>query len=56
VDLRSDRYAGQKPVGRIEEMARKRGCTPAQLAMAWVLAQGNDIVPVPGTKRRKKLA
>ena len=34
--------------------ARKRG-TPAQLALAWVLAQGEDVVPIPGTKRRKYL-
>jgi aryl-alcohol dehydrogenase-like predicted oxidoreductase len=36
-------------------MAREKGCTPAQLALAWVLAQGDDIVPIPGTKRRKYL-
>jgi len=42
-------------VARVEEMARKKGCTPAQLALAWVLAQGADIVPIPGTKRRKYL-
>ena len=34
---------------------REKGCTPAQLALAWVLAQGDDIVPIPGTKRRKYL-
>jgi len=38
---------------RIEAFAREKGCTPAQLALAWVLAQGEDIVPIPGTKRRK---
>lgn len=42
-------------VRRIEEMANEKGCTPAQLALAWVLAQGEDIVPIPGTKRRKYL-
>jgi aryl-alcohol dehydrogenase-like predicted oxidoreductase len=42
-------------VGRIEEMARAKGCTPAQLALAWVLAQGEDMVPIPGTKRRTYL-
>jgi aryl-alcohol dehydrogenase-like predicted oxidoreductase len=42
-------------VKRIEEIAREKKCTPAQLALAWVLAQGNDIVPIPGTKRRKYL-
>ncbi len=42
-------------VGRVEEIAREKKCTPAQLALAWLLAQGNDIVPIPGTKRRKYL-
>jgi aryl-alcohol dehydrogenase-like predicted oxidoreductase len=40
-------------VERIREMAAEEGCTPAQLALAWVLAQGEDIVPIPGTKRRQ---
>ncbi len=40
---------------RVEEMAHEKKCTPSQLALAWVLAQGNDIVPIPGTKRRKYL-
>src|ERR1041385_5758497 len=40
---------------RVSEIARERRCTPAQLALAWVLAQGDDIVPIPGTKRRKYL-
>jgi aryl-alcohol dehydrogenase-like predicted oxidoreductase len=40
---------------RLEEMARHKGCTPAQLALAWLLAQGEDIVPIPGTKRRTRL-
>ena len=44
-----------KLVNRVEEIAREKKCTPAQLALAWVLAQGNDIVPIPGTKRRKYL-
>jgi aryl-alcohol dehydrogenase-like predicted oxidoreductase len=39
----------------VEEIAREKRCTPAQLALAWVLAQGDDIVPIPGTKRRKYL-
>jgi len=38
-------------VRRIQEMAAEKNCTPAQLALAWVLAQGEDIVPIPGTKR-----
>ncbi|MBB5712445.1 aldo/keto reductase [Sphingomonas xinjiangensis] len=42
-------------VAAIEGMAANKGCTPAQLALAWVLAQGEDIVPIPGTKRRKYL-
>lgn len=40
-------------VERIEEMAAEKSCTSAQLALAWVLAQGEDIVPIPGTKRRQ---
>jgi aryl-alcohol dehydrogenase-like predicted oxidoreductase len=42
-------------VERIRALATKKGCTPAQLALAWVLAQGEDIVPIPGTKRRRYL-
>jgi aryl-alcohol dehydrogenase-like predicted oxidoreductase len=42
-------------VRRIEEIAAQKRCTPSQLALAWVLAQGEDIVPIPGTKRRKYL-
>ena len=42
-------------VKSVEEMARDKGCEPAQLALAWVMAQGGDIVPIPGTKRRKYL-
>jgi aryl-alcohol dehydrogenase-like predicted oxidoreductase len=42
-------------VKKIEEMAATKGCTPSQLALAWVLAQGDDIVPIPGTKRVKYL-
>ena len=42
-------------VRSIEKIAAEKGCTPAQLALAWVLAQGPDIVPIPGTKRRKYL-
>jgi aryl-alcohol dehydrogenase-like predicted oxidoreductase len=44
-----------KLVQRVEEIAREKHCTPAQLALAWVLAQGDDIVPIPGTKRRRYL-
>ncbi|QDA61700.1 aldo/keto reductase [Hymenobacter jejuensis] len=38
-------------VASIKQLAEQKGCTPGQLALAWVLAQGNDIVPIPGTKR-----
>jgi aryl-alcohol dehydrogenase-like predicted oxidoreductase len=67
-DLPEDDYRRQSPrfqgenfqknldlVRRIQEMAAQKGCRPAQLALAWVLAQGEDIVPIPGTKRRKYL-
>jgi len=42
-------------VAEIEAIAREKGCTPAQLALAWLLAQGEDIVPIPGTKKRSRL-
>jgi aryl-alcohol dehydrogenase-like predicted oxidoreductase len=42
-------------VNKITELATEKGCTPSQLALAWLLRQGNDIVPIPGTKRRKYL-
>ncbi len=42
-------------VRRVEEIARRKKLTPSQLALAWVLAQGDDIVPIPGTKQRKYL-
>ncbi|HZT61038.1 MAG TPA: aldo/keto reductase [Pyrinomonadaceae bacterium] len=40
-------------VERVREIAGEKGCKPSQLALAWVLAQGKDVVPIPGTKRRK---
>lgn len=40
---------------RVEEIAAEKSCTPAQLALAWILGRGNDIVPIPGTKRRTHL-
>ena len=43
------------PVERVTTIAREKKCAPAQLALAWVLAQGEDIVPIPGTKHRKYL-
>jgi aryl-alcohol dehydrogenase-like predicted oxidoreductase len=42
-------------VHKIEEIARRKGCTPAQLALAWLLAKGDDIVPIPGSKRRSRV-
>jgi aryl-alcohol dehydrogenase-like predicted oxidoreductase len=42
-------------VQRVEEIARRKKCTPAQLALAWLLAQGEDVVPIPGTKQRRYL-
>jgi aryl-alcohol dehydrogenase-like predicted oxidoreductase len=42
-------------VRQVAEMAEKKGCTPSQLALAWVLAQGEDVVPIPGTKRLEYL-
>jgi len=42
-------------VQRVERVARAKRCTPSQLALAWLLAQGDDIVPIPGTKRRSYL-
>jgi aryl-alcohol dehydrogenase-like predicted oxidoreductase len=45
----------QRLVEHVKTLASRKGCTPAQLALAWVLAQGNDVVPIPGTKRIKYL-
>ena len=67
-DLAEDDFRRQNPrfqgenfqrnldlVDRIEEVAREKRCTPAQLALAWLLAQGDDIVPIPGTRSRHRL-
>jgi aryl-alcohol dehydrogenase-like predicted oxidoreductase len=67
-DLEEDDYRRQSPrfqgenfeknlqlVRKIEELAQGHGCTPAQLALAWLLAQGRDVVPIPGTKKRHRL-
>ena len=67
-DLAADDYRRNSPrfqgenfqknldlVRRVEEIAKEKGCSRSQLALAWVLAQGDDIVPIPGTKRRKYL-
>ena len=42
-------------VDRVKELADEKGCTPAQLALAWLLAQGDDVAPIPGTKKRARL-
>ncbi|MCP3063099.1 aldo/keto reductase [Myxococcus sp. K38C18041901] len=67
-DLAADDYRRNSPrfqeenftrnlelVAKVEALAKQKGCSPAQLALAWVLAQGQDLVPIPGTKRRKYL-
>jgi len=67
-DLAADDYRRQSPrfqgenfqknvdlVKKVAEIARQKNCTPSQLALAWVLAQGEDIIPIPGTKRVKYL-
>ena len=67
-DLAEDDYRRQSPrfqgenfqrnldlVQRVSHIARQKHCTAAQLALAWVLAQGEEIIPIPGTKRRKYL-
>jgi aryl-alcohol dehydrogenase-like predicted oxidoreductase len=40
---------------KVEAIAKRKGCTPAQLALAWVLAQGTDVIAIPGTKQKKRL-
>ncbi len=42
-------------VARVEQIAKEKNCTSGQLALAWLLAQGDDVIPIPGTKRRKYL-
>ena len=42
-------------VARVEALSKKKGCTPAQLAIAWLLARGDDVVPIPGSTRRERL-
>jgi len=67
-DLAEDDFRRQNPrfqgenfnknlelVAKVEEMAREKGVTAAQLALAWLLAQGADIVPIPGTRKRTRL-
>jgi aryl-alcohol dehydrogenase-like predicted oxidoreductase len=47
--------ANRRIVAKVRDIAEEKGVTPAQLALAWALAQGEDIVPIPGTKRRSYL-
>ena len=47
--------ANMQLVERVKDLAGKKGCTPGQLALAWVHAQGTDVLPIPGTKRLKYL-
>lgn len=67
-DLAADDYRRNSPrfqeenmrrnvalVERVEELAQEKGCTPAQVALSWLLQQGEDIVPIPGTKRSRYL-
>jgi aryl-alcohol dehydrogenase-like predicted oxidoreductase len=67
-DLEADDYRRHSPrfqgenfqknldlVGQVEAIAKEKKCTAGQLALAWLLAQGQDIIPIPGTKRRKYL-
>src|SRR5438067_10908199 len=51
-----DNFAkNRKLVQRVETIAQEKGCTPAQLCLAWLLAQGPDVIPIPGTKRVERL-
>jgi aryl-alcohol dehydrogenase-like predicted oxidoreductase len=58
---RQPRYAGDNLAHnralaqKVEVIAKRKGCTPAQLALAWVLAQGPDVIPIPGTKQIKRV-
>jgi aryl-alcohol dehydrogenase-like predicted oxidoreductase len=58
---RQPRYAGDNLAHnralaqKVEVIAKRKGCTPAQLALAWVLAQGSDVIPIPGTKQMKRV-
>ena len=55
--FRGDSFAGNIAlVDRVRSLAEAKGCTPGQLALAWVLSRGDDVVPIPGTKRRTYLA
>ena len=47
--------ANMRAASVVQELARRKGATPGQVALAWLLAKGDDIVPIPGTKRRRYL-
>jgi aryl-alcohol dehydrogenase-like predicted oxidoreductase len=51
----ANRDANEKVVARFQSLADKHNCTVSQLALAWLLKQGDDIIPIPGTKRIKYL-
>ena len=54
--MQGENFERNRALGaRVREMAEAKGCTPAQLALAWVLSRGEDVVPIPGTKRRTYL-
>lgn len=52
--IRSPRF-GLQLLYRFEELAKKKGCTPGQLCLAWIMFQGEDFIPIPGTKSIKYL-
>lgn len=54
--MKAGNFERNRPlVERIEEMAEKKGCTAAQLALAWLLSRGDDVIPIPGTRQEKYL-
>jgi len=54
--MKAGNFERNRPlVEKIEGMAQQKGCTAAQLALAWVLSRGNDVIPIPGTRREKSL-
>ena len=54
--MKAGNFERNRPlVDKVEDMAEKKGCTAAQLALAWVLARGDDVIPIPGTRQEKYL-
>lgn len=53
--MEANRDKNVKLIGRFKALADKKGCTTAQLALAWLLKQGDDIIPIPGTKKLRYL-